>query len=161
MHLVVDRVPTDPVVAEMVEGLAVAVPDGTVCVELVDGGDTVAAGQTVAGLALAQGPAGRVVAHDVASADGDPGPWPDGSDDCFCVARSRTGVLVVGPNAGWTWAAALTGLTPLFRIDVTAAGAPPHAAGRLAVAVRHAVGGHPHTVASAIDPRGVPVRRHA
>jgi hypothetical protein len=161
LHLVVDREAADPTIAEMVASLSLAVPTAVVCVECVASGDTVSAGHVVARLALARGPAGRVVAHDIAAAESDPGPWPDGSEPCFCVARSRTGVLVVGSNAGWTWSSALAGLTGLIRIDVPSAGAPPHRAGRLAVAVAHADGGHPHAVAGTIDRRRVPVLPHA
>jgi hypothetical protein len=161
LHLVVDLQAADPVVDEMVERLALAVPDATVCVELVAAGDTVSAGHVVARLALSRGPSGRIVAHDVTPGEQDPGPWPEGWEACFCVARSRTGVLVVGSNTGWTWAQVLPSLTHLVRIDVPSAGPPPHQAGRLAAAVAHVAAGHPHAVAGTIDPRGVPVLPHA
>jgi hypothetical protein len=151
VHLVVDGV-----TAEMVEHVAIAVPDGLVCVEMVGGGDTVWAGNLVAQLALGHGSAGRVIAHDMRPGPRDPGSWPAGRDGCFCVARSRTGALVVGPNAGWVWSAALPGLTDLMEIDVWADGLPPYPAVQLATAVRHAVAGHPHTVAGRIDRVGVP-----
>jgi hypothetical protein len=161
LHVVVDLDPAGPEVGALVERLALSVPDAIVCVELVDRGDTVSAGHVVARLALSHGPSGRIIAHDVAAGEQEPGPWPEGYEPCFCLARSRTGVLVVGPNAGWTWAQVLPGLTHLVRIDVSAAGPPPHQAGRLAAAVAHAAGGHPHAVAGTIDPRGVPVLPHA
>lgn len=143
----------------MVASLSLAVPAAVVCVECVASGDTVSAGHVVARLALARGPAGRVVAHDIAAAESDPGPWPDGSEPCFCVARSRTGVLVVGPNEGWSWSfAAQHGLaTQLIRLDVLPAGPPPQPATRLAMAVGHATRGHSHAVTGTIDRRGVPV----
>jgi hypothetical protein len=157
VHLVVDRAAADPALAGLVAELASGLPGVMVCVELVPARDTVAAGRVVAELGL--GASGTVVAHDVAPGSRDPGPWPAGGPTCFCAARSRTGVLVVGPNVGWTWsAAAQQGLvTQLVRIDVPAAGPPPHPALRLAEAVVHAVLGHPHAVAGTIDRRRVPV----
>jgi hypothetical protein len=159
VQLVVDRSAGDPELDTLVADLALVVPDGMVCVELVPARDTVRAGRVVAALALARGPSGTVVVHDVGLRPEDPGPFPDGYDLCFCVARSRTGVLVVGPNAGWTWSfAAQHGLaTQLIRMDVPPAGPPPEPATRLAMAVRHATRGHPHAVTGTIDRRGVPV----
>jgi hypothetical protein len=158
VHLVVDRSAGDPELATLVADLALVLPDGTVCVELVPARDTERAGRVVAALALERGLSGTVVAHDVGLRPEDPGPFPEGSELCFCVARSRTGVLVVGPNAGWTWSfAAQHGLaTQLIRIDVPPAGPPPEPSARLAMAVGHAAHGHPHAVAGTIDPRGVP-----
>jgi hypothetical protein len=101
-----------------------------------------------------------VVAHDVAPGPDDPGAWPDGCASCFCAARSETGVLVVGPNAGWTWAAAAEhGLaTQLIRIDIPSAGPPPHEPLSFAEAVVHAMRGHSHAIAGTIPGGGgVPV----
>jgi hypothetical protein len=159
VHLVVDRDAGDPALATLVADLGLLVPDGTVCVELVPPRDSVRAGRVVAALALERGPSGTVVAHDVAPGPEDPGPFPAGCAPCFCVARSRTGVLVVGPNAGWTWSfAAQYGLaTQLIRLDVPPAGPPPQPAEHLAMAVRHATLGHPHAAAGTIDRRRVPL----
>jgi hypothetical protein len=157
LHLVVDRAADDATVGQMVAGLSVAVPAARVCVELVPRGDTMSAGHVIAGLALRRGPPGRVVAHDVEASESDPGPWPDGAEPCFCAARTRTGVLVVGSNEGWIWSWILAGLTDLIQIDVPSHGAPPHRADRLARAVAHADGGHSHAIAGTIDRREVPV----
>jgi len=158
VHLVVDREARDPELATLVAELSLVLPDATVCVELVPARDTARAGRVVAALALERGPAGTVVVHDVGLRPEDPGPFPEGGELCFCVARSRTGVLVVGPNAGWTWSfAAQHGLaTQLIRLDVPPAGPPPEPAMRLAMAVGHAAHGHSHVVAGTIDPHGVP-----
>jgi hypothetical protein len=163
LHLVVDRDAADPALSALVGDLGLAVPGVTVCVELVPSRDTAEAGRVIAALALARAPSGTVVAHDVAPAPSDPGPWPPGCEACFCVARSRTGVLVVGTNAGWTWSMVARDVlvTQLIRIDVPAAGPPPHPARRLAAAVGHATRGHSHAVAGTIDRRGVPVRAAA
>jgi hypothetical protein len=159
VHLVVDRNAGDPELATLVADLVLVVPDGTVCVELVPERDSMRAGRVVAALALEGGRAGTVVAHDIGLRPDDPGPFPPGCELCFCVARSRTGVLVVGPNAGWTWSFAAQHelATQLIRIDVPPAGPPPEPATRLAMAVGHATRGHPHAAAGTIDRRGVPV----
>jgi hypothetical protein len=158
VHLVVDRAADDPLLAALVAELALVLPTVTVCVELVAAQDTVEAGRVVAALALERGPSRVVVAHDVAPAAEDPGPWPHGSEPCFCVARSRTGVLVIGPNTGWTWSLVAQDVlaTQLIRLDVSA-GPPPHRPPSLAMAVGHATRGHPHAVAGTIARRGVPV----
>ncbi|MDX6714579.1 MAG: hypothetical protein QOH30_1137 [Baekduia sp.] len=159
VHLVVDRGAADPALATLVADLALVVPGATVCVELVPARDTVRAGRVVAALALERGRSGTVVAHDVAPRPEDPATFPPGGELCFCVARSRTGVLVVGPNEGWSWSfAAQHGLaTQLIRMDVLPAGPPPQPATRLAMAVGHATRGHSHAVTGTIDRRGVPV----
>jgi hypothetical protein len=157
VHLILDRDAAAATLGEAAASLALAVPDSMVCVELVRGGDTVEVANLVARLALGRGPAGRVIAHDVAPSPNDPGPWPAGCEDCFCVARSHSGALVVGPNAGWGWSVAVRGLGDLVQIDVPAGGPPPHSAARLAVAVAHVACGHPHAVAGRIDRDGVPV----
>ncbi|MCW3020690.1 MAG: hypothetical protein JWR30_12, partial [Conexibacter sp.] len=55
VHLVVDRGAADPALATLVADLALVVPGGTVCVELVPARDTVRAGRVVAALALERG----------------------------------------------------------------------------------------------------------
>jgi hypothetical protein len=163
LHLVVDREAHDPALSALVAELAQALPDTALCIELVPARDTVAAGRLVAARALERGSAGMVVAHDVAPGPDDPGAWPDGCASCFCAARSETGVLVVGPNAGWTWAAAAEhGLaTQLIRIDIPSAGPPPHTSLSFAEAVVHAMRGHSHAIAGTIAGGGaapMPVR---
>ena len=103
MHLVTDRDAGDPVGAEVLARLGTALPDASMTVTHVARGDTLEAGAWVARLAGGQGAAGSLVAHDVASAPGQPDPWPAGSVEQLCMGRTVVGALVVGANRGWTW----------------------------------------------------------
>jgi hypothetical protein len=152
LHLVTDRGPDDPACAELVRRLADILPGAVIHLTVVGPCDTLAAGCCVAELAVEDGAADSLVAHDVTPAPGDPGPWPDGAGEQFCVARSATGVLVVGPNLGWAWSFAVDTLRGLCCMDVVPRS--PH--DRLPVALRHAHNRHPHAVTGTLPRSAVP-----
>jgi hypothetical protein len=154
VHLVTDRDAGDPVGADLLERLAVAFPDAPVSVSLVAHGDTLAAGSWVARLAVTDGAAMRLVAHDVAAAAGQPGPWPAGAGECLCVGRSVAGALVVGANRGWTWSFVGADLRGLCYLDVPAGDADWPV--RLAAALMHAHRRHPHAVVGAMSHSAIP-----
>ena len=144
VHVIADYGPGDLAFAELLQRLAIAVPDGVVNATVVDSGDTLTAGLCVAQLALSDGPPGWVVVHDV------------GMGTRVCVGRTWSGALVVGPDAGWSWSFVADGLRDLFYLDVRAGGFERAALDVVALAVRHAVARHPHAVAAAMPRDRVP-----
>jgi hypothetical protein len=106
----------------------------------------------VAELALAPAPGWRFVAHDVAAQDTGPGPWPSQAGRFLCVARTVSGVPVLGANDGWCWSFAVVALdSGLYRVDVPADELQP--LDGLVTAAAHVCCGHPHAVVGAV-PRG-------
>lgn len=156
VHLVTDRGPGDPMGADLLGRLAAAFPGALVSVTRVAAGDTLAAGSSIARLAVTEGAAGRLVAHDVAVASGQPGPWPAGTGDRLCVGRSAAGALVVGANRGWAWSFVAADLRGgLCCLDVPAARGVDWPA-RLVTALTHAHRQHPHAVVGAMARSAVP-----
>lgn len=97
LQLVADYGPGDLAFAELLQCLALVLPDAEVRATRVPPGDTLAAGFCVARLALGDGPADRLVLHDVVARPASP------SADLLCFARGHDGVAVIGPNHGWSW----------------------------------------------------------
>jgi hypothetical protein len=155
MHLVTDRDAGDPVGAEVLARLGTAFPDASVTVTRVARGDTLEAGAWVARLAGGHGAAGSLVAHDVASAPGQPDPWPAGSGEHLCVGRTAVDALVVGANRGWTWSFVVADLRGLCCLDVPIAGGTDLPL-RLATALGHAYRRHPHAAAAAVPRSAIP-----
>ncbi len=151
VQLVADRGGADLPFAEVVQRVRIAVPDAAIHLTTVAPFDTIAAGFCVAQLALTDGPPDRIVVHDVAGARREPG-----GQERFCIARTRDGVLVVGPNAGWSWSFAVEGLCGLCRLDVAADGSPFRSRDLLPLAVAHAAAEHPHAVCEDIPRSEVP-----
>jgi len=155
VHLVTDGRAGPRATERRVRRLAAVVPDALVDVHLVEPCDTLAAGFCVAELSLAAEPGWRLVAHDVAAADTDPGPWPQRAGRLLCVARARGGVRVLGTNDGWCWSFAVQALDScLYRVDVPAGAVSPLDA--LVTAVAHVRCGHPHATAGVIPRTAVP-----
>jgi hypothetical protein len=152
VHLVTDRGPEDPACAEVVRRLADVLPGAVIHLTVVSPCDTLAAGCCVAELAVQDDAADCLIAHDVVPGRGDPGPWPEGTGERFCVARSATGVLVVGPNLGWAWSFVVDALRGLCYMDVL----PRDLYDRLPVAIRHAHERHPHAVTGTVPRSAVP-----
>jgi hypothetical protein len=144
VQVVADYGPGDLAFAELMQRLAVVVPDGVVNATVVDPGDTLAAGLCVAQLALADGPPGRIVVHDV------------GTGQRLCLGRSRPGALIVGPDAGWSWSFVVGELRDLFYLDVPGRGSGRPVRDLIPLAVRHAVARHSHAVAAAMPRDHVP-----
>jgi hypothetical protein len=155
MHLVTYRDAGDPVGAEVLARLGTAFPDASVTVTRVARGDTLEAGAWVARLAGGQRAAGSLVAHDVASAPGQPDLWPAGSGEHLCVGRTAADALVVGANRGWTWSYVVADLQGLCCLDVPIAGGPDLPL-RLVTALAHAHRRHPHAATAAVPRSAVP-----
>jgi hypothetical protein len=140
IQLVADYGPGDLAYAETVQRLAFVAPDVQVYPTRVPPGDSLAAGLCVAQLALSVGPGDRVVVGDVAGPVGDERLW---------IGRTRDGALVIGADRGWAWSFVAPGLSELCALDV-------RADAELAMAVRHALGGHSHAICAVIDRKRVP-----
>jgi hypothetical protein len=133
VQLVADYGPGELAYAELIQRLALAVPDAVVHLTRVAPGDTLAAGFCVAELALTEGPSDRIVAHDVGAGR-------------LCGGRTREGVWIVGPDAGWSWSFVSDELSRLCRLD----------ASDLALACTHVAQGHPHAVCDPVPRASVP-----
>ena len=140
VQLVADYGPGDLAFAEAVQRLAFVspgrpgLPDSRRRLR-----DSLAAGLCVAQLAVTAGPDDRVVVHDVAGPTGDRRLW---------IGRTRDGALVIGADRGWAWSFVVPALSELCALDV-------RADAELAMAVRHALGGHPHAICAVIDRKHV------
>ncbi len=108
VHLVADYGPGDLAFAQTVQRVALVAPDAQICPTLATG--TLAAGLSVAALALGSGPADRVVVHDVAGAARDHRVW---------MGRTREGVLIVGADRGWAWSFVAPSLQQVWALDVS------------------------------------------
>jgi hypothetical protein len=138
IHLVADYGPGDLAFAQTLQRLALMAPEAQLCPTLAS--DTLAAGLCVAALALASGPADRVVVHDVAGPARDHRVW---------IGRTREGVLIVGADRGWAWSFVAPALEELCALDV-----PVDA--DIARALRRAVTKHPHAICAVIGRERVP-----
>ncbi len=89
--------------AEVAQRLALHFPGSTLLLTLVPAFDTVSAGFCVAQLALGDGPTERVVFHNVAPRADAPDSRPGNQGERLVCAQLANGVMVIGPNAGYTF----------------------------------------------------------
>lgn len=136
--------------AALVAGLASALPGRPICVTPVAAGDTLSTGIWVAELALVAGWPPSCVVHDVEPAWDRPG-----GERRVCMGRTDAGVLVVGPNAGWSWSFVAGAVREVYYADVAIA-PPPLEHATIAVVARHAVARHPHAVAGVVPQAAIP-----
>ncbi|HEV2819040.1 MAG TPA: hypothetical protein VGW11_00895 [Solirubrobacteraceae bacterium] len=146
VHLIADYGAGDLAFAEVVQRLGPAVPDAVVHPTPVGAFDTLSAGFVIAQLALTDGSPDRIVVHNVAPRQDQRGPRPANEGERFCAGRTRDGVLVIGPNAGWSWSFCASQLQSLHYLDMPSSGSQfrsrdflPAAVGDLAAGQRHAL----------------------
>jgi hypothetical protein len=147
VHVVADYGPAgDLAFAEVAQQLAAALPTAMVVATPVGPFDTLAAGFVVAQLALNEGPAERVVFHNVAPRQDESDARRANEGERFTLGEAPNGTLVVGPNSGHSLAF-LQGEAALWYLNVPAAGSQfrsrdflPAAVGRLVDGDRGAVG---------------------
>ncbi len=147
VHVVADYgAAGDLAFAEVAQRLAGAVPAMTFVAVAVAPFDTLAAGFVVAQLALNQGPAERVVFHNVAPRRDEAHPRRGNEGERFTVGEAPNRAIVVGPNAGYSLAFLRDEMT-LSYVDVPAAGSQfrsrdflPGAIGRLLRGDRDVIG---------------------
>ncbi len=132
--------------AEVAQRLLAVLADATILATPVGPFDTLAAGFVVAQLALTDGPAERVVFHNVAPRRDEASARRANEGERFTAAQAPNGTLVVGPNSGHSLAF-LHDQAPLFYLDVPAAGSQfrsrdflPAAVGALVAGDRGSIG---------------------
>ncbi len=103
IHVVADYGAGDLAFAEVAQRLALHVPGATLVLTPVPAFDTISAGFCVAQLALGDGPPERVVFHNVAPRADAPDPRPGNQGERLLCARLGNGVVVLGPNSGYTF----------------------------------------------------------
>jgi hypothetical protein len=122
IHLIADYGAGDLAAAEVRSRLAVHLPGADVAYTPVGPFDTVAAGFCVAQLALGEGPAERLVYHNVAPREDVEDPRPDNDGEPLVAARLSNGVLVVGVAAGSTFAFVADEIEELHEVAVPPSG---------------------------------------
>ena len=156
IHVVADYGPAgDLAFAEVMQRLAAAVPGATIVATPIGPFDTLAAGFVVAQLALTDGPAERVVFHNVAPRRDETDPRRANEGERFTLGEAANGTLVVGPNSGHSLAFVRDAM-PLAYLDVPAAGSQFRSRDFLPGAVGRLVRGDRDGVGDAIAPDMVP-----
>lgn len=122
LHLVADYGPGDLAAAEVRARLAVHLPGAEVMYTPVGPFDTVAAGFCVAQLALGEGPAERLVYHNVAPREDVEDSRPDNEGEPLLVARLSNGGFVAGVGAGSTFAFVAEEVVQLHEVAVPSSG---------------------------------------
>ena len=122
IHLIADYGPGDLAAAEVRARLAVHLPGADVAYTPVAPFDTVAAGFCVAQLARGEGPAERLIYHNVAPREDVDDPRPDNEGEPLVAARLDNGVLVVGVAAGSTFAFVADAVQEAFEVAVPPSG---------------------------------------
>jgi hypothetical protein len=156
VHVVADYGSGDLAFAEVRQRLALALPDAVVHETPVAPFDTLSAGFCVAQLALTEGPAERVVVHNVAPRRDQPGPRPANEGERFCAGRTRDGVLVVGPNAGFSFSFCARELHGLCYLDIPSGGSQFRSRDLLPHALPGLIAHHRHIVAGPVPAEAVP-----
>jgi hypothetical protein len=100
IHVVADYGPGDLAFAEVAQRLALHLGAPTVVATPVPPFDTLSAGFCIGQLALTDGPAGRVVFHNVAPRADEDDPRPENEGEELVAAWTDAGTLVLGPHAG-------------------------------------------------------------
>jgi hypothetical protein len=138
VHVVADYgAAGDLAFAEVAQRLLAQLPGAAVVPTPVGPFDTLAAGFVIAQLALNEGPAQRVVFHNVAPRRDETDARSENEGERFTVGEAADGTLVVGPNSGHSLSF-VAGELALHYLDVPAAGSQfrsrdflPAAVGRL------------------------------
>ena len=156
VHLIADYGAGDLAFAEVSQRLALALPGAQVHATPVAAFDTLAAGFCVAQLALTEGPSDRLVIHNVAPRRDQPGPRPANEGERFCVGRTTGGVLVVGPNSGFSFSFCAPELKSFCYLAVPAGGSQFRSRDLLPPVLPAVLAGDGDVVAGNVPPERVP-----
>lgn len=136
--------------------LAVHLPGADVVYTPVGPFDTVAAGFCVAQLALGEGPAERLVYHNVAPREDLDDPRPDNEGEPLLAARLSNGVLVVGVAAGSTFAFVAEEVEDLHEVAVPASRSQFRSRDAFPALLPGLLAGDRSLLAAPLDPAGLP-----
>ena len=156
VHLVADYGPGDLAAAEVRQRLAVHLPGADVTSTPVGPVDTVAAGFCVAQLALGEGPAERLVYHNVAPREDRDDPRPDNDGEPLVAARLTNGVLVVGVAAGDTFAFVADEVEQVHEVAVPASGSQFRSRDAFPALLPRLLARDPSALGAPLDPARLP-----
>ena len=156
VHLVADYGPGDLAAAEVRARLAVHLPGADVTYTPVGPFDTVAAGFCVAQLALTEGPAERLIYHNVAPREDRDDPRPDNEGEPLVAARLRNGVLVVGVSAGSTFAFVADEADEVHEVVVPATGSQFRSRDAFPALLPRLLAGDRSLLGAPLDPAALP-----
>ena len=156
VHIIADYGYGDLAFAEVVQRLKRHLPDAEPLLTPVPPFATLAAGFCIAQLGLNDAPAGTLIYHNVAPRADDAEPRADNAGERLAFARLRTGVRVIGVNAGYAFAFVREEAEELRWAAVADAGSQfrsrdlfPSLAGAIAL-------GHPEALADVIPLTAIP-----
>src|SRR4030095_15144712 len=101
VHIIADYGIGDLAFAEVVQRIALHLPDAEFVLTPVPPFSTLAAGFCIAQLALNPAPPGTLVYHNIAPRQDDADARTDNSGERLAFARLATGVHVIGVNSGY------------------------------------------------------------
>ena len=156
VHVVADYGAGDLAFAEVAQRFALYLPGAQVVATPVRPFDTLAAGFCVAQLALGEGPAERVVFHNVAPRQDLREARDANEGERLAAARLEMGVWVVGPNAGHTLSFVRDEAVALHELDVPAAGSQFRSRDLFPQAVARLADGDEQLLGARLDPSSVP-----
>ena len=141
VHIIADYGQGDLAFAEVVQRIKLHLPDAEPLLTPVPAFATLAAGFCIAQLGLNAAPAGTIMYHNVAPREDEAAERVENAGERLAFARLRTGVRVIGVNAGYTYAFIRAAAAELCWAAVTAEGSQfrsrdlfPQAAAEIALA---------------------------
>ena len=156
VHLVADYGPGDLAAAEVIQRLALHLPDAQVTYTPVPPFDTVSAGFCVAQLALTEGPRDRVVYCNVAPRADEDAPRPGNQGERLVAGRLPGGVLVVAVDAGHTFSLLRDQAGELRAVDFPETGSQFRSRDAFPAMVARLAGGDTGPLGEAVRPEAVP-----
>jgi len=156
VHLIADYGAGDLAFAEVRQQLALHLPGVPVVPTPVPAFDTLSAGFCIGQLALTDGPAGRVVFHNVAPRAEQDDPRPDNAGEPLTAAWLADGTLVVGPNAGYAFSFVRDQAVAISEVAAPDAGSQFRSRDFFPAAIARLVAGERDAVGSAVPVDTIP-----
>ena len=155
IHLVADYGHGDLAFAEVTQRLALHLQGATVVATPVPAFDTVSAGFCVAQLALTDGPADRVVYHNVAPRADEDDPRPENQGEELVAAWTDAGTLVLGPHAGHVLSFLRGRLGRVHAVELPGSGSQFRSRDFFPALLAELVAGDERSLRRALDPEAV------